>query len=118
VSLSTHVLDAVAGAPAAGVAVRLERRLSDGSWTELASGCTGPDGRLARWLAGRAALADGGLAAGVHRLTFDTGAYFAGRHVPALYPEVTITFEVRDPGEHYHLPVLLSPYAYSTYRGS
>ena len=54
----------------------------------------------------------------MHRLTFGTGGYFAGRGVPALYPEVTITFEVRDPGEHLHLPLLLSPYAYSTYRGS
>jgi 5-hydroxyisourate hydrolase len=129
VSLSTHVLDAVAGTPAAGVAVRLERRRADGGWTELASGRTGADGRLTGWLADRGALADraaladsealaDGEAAGVHRLTFDTGAYFAGRDVPSLYPEVTITFEVRDAAEHLHLPVLLSPYAYSTYRGS
>jgi 5-hydroxyisourate hydrolase len=112
VSLSTHVLDAAAGQPAAGVAVRLDRREPDGGWTELATGHTGPDGRLTHW------LPTGIPTAGVHRLSFDTGAYFAGRHVPALYPEVTITFEVRDPAEHYHLPVLLSPYAYSTYRGS
>jgi len=112
VSLSTHVLDAAAGRPAGGVAVRLERRGPDGTWTELARGRTGPDGRLADWLP--AAVP----AAGVHRLSFDTGAYFAGRNVAALYPEVTITFEVCDAAEHYHLPVLLSPYAYSTYRGS
>jgi 5-hydroxyisourate hydrolase len=112
VSLSTHVLDAAAGRPAAGVAVRLERRGPDGAWAELGRGQTGPDGRLSDWLPA------GIPAAGVHRLSFDTGAYFAGRNVPALYPEVTITFEVRDAAEHYHLPVLLSPYAYSTYRGS
>jgi 5-hydroxyisourate hydrolase len=123
VSLSTHVLDAMAGTPAAGVAVRLERRLANGGWTELASGRTGADGRLTGWLADgesadREAAAAGEPAAGVHRLTFDTGAYFAGRDVPSLYPEVTITFEVRDAAQHLHLPVLLSPYAYSTYRGS
>ena len=110
-SLSTHVLDAAAGRPAAGVAVRLARR-GDGGWTTVAAGRTGPDGRLADW------LPDGEPAAGVCRLTFDTGAYFAGRGVPSLYPEVTVTFEVRDAAEHLHLPVLLSPYAYSTYRGS
>lgn len=111
-SLSTHVLDAAAGRPAAGVAVRLDRRDADGGWTELASGRTEANGRLTGWLSG------GEPAAGVHRLTFDTGAYFADRGLATLYPEITVTFEVRDPAEHYHLPVLLSPFAYSTYRGS
>ena len=110
-SLSTHVLDAALGGPAAGVAVRLERH-GDGSWTTVATGHTGTDGRLAGW------LPEGEPAAGLCRLTFDTGAYFAGRGVPAFYPEVTVTFEVRDAAEHLHLPLLLSPYAYSTYRGS
>jgi 5-hydroxyisourate hydrolase len=112
VTLSTHVLDATLGRPAAGVAVRLEARGDGGTWTPVATGHTGTDGRLDSWLPA------GEPAAGVHRLTFGTGAYFAGRGIPALYPEVTITFEVRDAGEHLHLPVLLSPYAYSTYRGS
>jgi 5-hydroxyisourate hydrolase len=116
VSLSTHVLDATLGRPATGVSVRLDRRDgdggNDGAWAPVASGRTGPDGRLAGW------LPDGEPAAGIYRLTFGTGAYFAGRGVSALYPEVTITFEVRDPAEHFHLPILLSPYAYTTYRGS
>ncbi|MGH3155540.1 MAG: hydroxyisourate hydrolase [Streptosporangiaceae bacterium] len=111
-SLSTHVLDAAIGQPAAGVPVRLERRGDDGGWTELASGCTGPDGRLSGW------LAEGEPAAGVCRLVFDTGAYFAARDVASLYPEVAITFEVGPADQHYHLPLLLSPFAYSTYRGS
>lgn len=111
-SLSTHVLDAALGRPAAGVGVRLERREAGGDWTGLATGRTGPDGRLSDW------LPDGEPAAGVHRLVFDTGAYFATRDVQAFYPEVTVTFEVRCAAEHYHLPVLLSPFAYSTYRGS
>jgi 5-hydroxyisourate hydrolase len=111
-SLSTHVLDSARGQPAAGVAVRLDRRDPDGGWTELASAQTGPDGRLSGW------LPDGQLAAGVHRLTFGTGGYYASQGVATLYPEVTVTFEVSDQGAHYHLPVLLSPYGYSTYRGA
>lgn len=112
-SLSTHVLDAALGRPAAGVAVRLERRGDGGTWTAVgATGHTGSDGRLAGW------LPEGEPATGVHRLTLDTGGYFARRGVAALYPEVTITFEVRDAAEHFHLPVLLSPHAYTTYRGS
>jgi len=112
VSLSTHVLDAALGRPAAGVGVRLDRREDDKSWAEVATGRTGPDGRLSGW------LPDGEPAAGVYRLVFDTGGYFATRDVQAFYPEVTVTFEVRCAAEHYHLPVLLSPFAYSTYRGS
>lgn len=111
-SLSTHVLDTAAGQPAAGVEVRLDRRDPGGGWTELASGQTGPDGRLS------GLLPDGQPTAGVHRLTFGSGGYFARRGVATLYPEVSITFEVSDAGRHYHLPVLLSPFGYSTYRGS
>lgn len=101
-SLSTHVLDAVSGRPAAGVPVRLER---DGS--VLAEAVTDDDGRV-RDL--------GPLAAGAHRLTFDTAAWFGD--TPAFYPEVTIAFTVTDPAAHHHVPLLLSPFAYSTYRGS
>ena len=110
-TLSTHVLDAARGRPAAGVAVRLDRR-EDRSWTAVAEGATDGDGRLRDW------LPPGQPDRGVHRLTFDTGAYFAAREVPCFHPEVTVTFTVDDPGEHYHVPLLLSPYAYSTYRGS
>ncbi|GAA2890460.1 hydroxyisourate hydrolase [Streptosporangium fragile] len=102
-SLSTHVLDAALGRPAAGVAVRLEK---DGR--VLAEGVTDADGRIKGWSCGP----------GVHRLVFDTGAYFAAREVDAFYPRVSIDFTVRDPGEHHHVPLLLSPFAYSTYRGS
>ncbi|HEY2577334.1 MAG TPA: hydroxyisourate hydrolase [Streptosporangiaceae bacterium] len=111
-SLSTHVLDATLGRPAADVAVRLDRRGSGGEWAEVATGRTGPDGRLADW------LPDSEPATGVYRLTFGTGDYFAARGVATLYPEVTVTFQVRDADGHFHLPLLLSPYAYSTYRGS
>ncbi|HEY3735373.1 MAG TPA: hydroxyisourate hydrolase [Streptosporangiaceae bacterium] len=110
-TLSTHVLDAALGQPAADVPVRLERH-EGGNWVTVAAGVTGADGRLADW------LPDGGLAAGMHRLTFDTGAYFGGRGVTAFYPEVVVTFRIDDAAGHYHLPLLLSPFAYSTYRGS
>jgi len=108
-SLSTHVLDATAGRPAVGVTVRLESRTGDG-WREVATGSTDDDGRLRDWLPA------GTPGTGVHRLVFDTGAYFADR--PKFYPEVVVVFEVGSPDEHYHVPILLSPFAFSTYRGS
>ncbi|HWC84488.1 MAG TPA: hydroxyisourate hydrolase [Pseudonocardiaceae bacterium] len=107
-SLSTHVLDATRGTPAAGVAVRVESRV-DGCWQPSATGVTDADGR-ARDL--------GHPGVGSHRITFDTGEYFDRLGVAAFYPEVTITFEVRDADAHHHVPLLLSPYAFSTYRGS
>lgn len=102
--LSTHVLNAVTGTPAAGIAVTL----TDRGGALLASATTDDDGRIG-------SLA-GDLAPGVYRLTFDTGSYFTG--TPTFYPEVTITFEVTTGSVKYHVPLLLSPFAYSTYRGS
>ena len=111
-TLSTHVLDATAGRPAAGVPVRLERRGPDG-WSQAGQGRTGADGRL-----GLAGGAGPGFEPGVYRITFGSGAYFGARGTASFYPEVTVTFEMTGRGEHYHVPLLLSPYAYSTYRGS
>ena len=112
-TLSTHVLDATTGRPAAGVQVRLEHA-SDGGWTPAAHGQTDADGRLR--------LAGGGGGAefepGVYRITFATGPYFGARGTASFYPEVTITFEMTGRDDHYHVPLLLSPFAYSTYRGS
>ena len=110
--ITTHVLDTARGRPAEGVGIVLERRSADG-WSEEGRGATDADGRC------RSLLPDGsGLDAGVYRLVFDTGAYFRARGQEAFYPSVSIAFEVRNPGEHYHVPLLLSPYGYSTYRGS
>jgi 5-hydroxyisourate hydrolase len=107
-TLSTHVLDAVSGRPAAGVRVTLERHDDGGPWTELATATTDDDGRSR-------AFPD--LHPGVHRLVFDTEAHFAATGRSGFYPEVAISFRVTgDP--HYHVPLLLSPFAYSTYRGS
>lgn len=103
-SLSTHVLDAATGRPAAGVPVRLER---DGA--VVARAVTDADGRVG-------ALGD--LVAGVHRIVFDTAAHFAATATTGFYPEVVVAFTVTDPGQHHHVPLLLSPFAYSTYRGS
>ena len=107
-SLSTHVLDATTGRPAEGVVVRLEEHV-DGSWRHVAEARTNADGRIA-------SLGDPG--AGTHRIHFDTGRYFAAAGVETFYPEVTVTFTVLDAAAHHHVPLLLSPFAFSTYRGS
>ena len=110
--ITTHVLDISIGRPAANVAVTLETQLPGGEWSELARGATDADGRLRDWAVPQA------LPAGIYRLIFDTKTYFAVRNVASLYPQVVIVFEVRDAQEHYHIPLLLSPFGYSTYRGS
>jgi 5-hydroxyisourate hydrolase len=109
-SLSTHVLDAGSGRPATGVPLALDRRAA-GSWQRLGAGHTDDDGRCA-------AIAPEHLEAGTYRLVFDTGAYFAATGVAGFYPEVTVVFTVTEPERHHHVPLLLSPFAYSTYRGS
>jgi 5-hydroxyisourate hydrolase len=110
--LTTHVLDTARGRPAAGLPVRLERQQGDGRWFELAVRATNADGRVPDLLPAAA------LVAGIYRLTFHTGAYFAGQGVAGFYPYAIVVFEVQDPDQHYHVPLLLSPFGYSTYRGS
>ena len=111
-AVTTHVLDAATGSPAVGVAVLLERRDDAGDWVELGHAVTDDDGRCR-------ALGPGTSTPGVHRLTFGTGAWFAATGRETFYPEVVVTFAVSDPERaHHHVPLLLSPFAYSTYRGS
>jgi 5-hydroxyisourate hydrolase len=110
-SISTHVLDTSAGRPAAGLAVRLDR-LDAGVWSELSRGETNADGRIA------ALVPTGTSAAGTFRLTFEVAAYFAAREQETFYTTIAIDFVVRDAAQHYHVPLLLSPFGYSTYRGS
>lgn len=105
--LSAHVLDAAAGLPAAGVAVDLR----SGAGDLLASAVTDNDGRVGD-------LGPDRLDAGTYAVTFGTGAYFAGRDTECFYPEVTVRFAVVAEQAHYHVPLLLSPYSYTTYRGS
>ena len=104
-SVSTHVLDTVAGRPAAGIAVRL---LAGDDL--LAEGVTDRDGRVR--------LTEDATGVGTHRLVFATGPWFAEQGRDAFYPEVVLTFVVHEPAEHHHVPLLLAPFAYSTYRGS
>jgi 5-hydroxyisourate hydrolase len=110
-SISTHVLDITRGRPAQGVPVTLEKK--DGaSFARVTSGATDADGRV------KELVPEGQLTEGTYRITFDTGAYFGGLGVEGFYPEATISFVVRDANAHYHVPLLLSPFGYSTYRGS
>jgi 5-hydroxyisourate hydrolase len=110
--ITTHVLDTARGRPAAGVPVTLEARVESG-WALVGRGTTDADGRLRD-------LAPAGFvpAEGEYRLTFDAGAYLSAAGVQGFYTEVVVAFVVRDPASHYHVPLLLSPYGYSTYRGS
>ncbi len=110
--ITTHVLDTSRGRPAAGVPVTLEAR-GEGGWRLLGRGETDADGRLRDLLP-----AGFKLSAGDYRLTFGAGAYFAAQGSEGFYAEVVVSFVVRDPAAHYHVPLLLSPYGYSTYRGS
>lgn len=110
--ITTHVLDTSRGRPAAGVAVSLEL-LSGDEWRMIGSGTTDDDGRLRNLLDGQQDVVEG-----LYRLVFATGAYFATRGVEHFFPEVTIVFRIDDPAQHHHVPLLLSPYGYSTYRGS
>jgi 5-hydroxyisourate hydrolase len=108
-AVTTHVLDTALGAPARGVPVVLSRRDGD-AWIEVATGTTDPDGRIGD-------LTPEHVPHGRYRLVFDTAAYFTATLQPAFFPEVHVVFEVAD-GSHHHVPLLLSPFGYSTYRGS
>jgi 5-hydroxyisourate hydrolase len=107
-SLSTHVLDTSRGRPAAGMPVRLDR-YGGGTWQPVAEDFTDDDGRLKDLPA---------TEEGTYRLRFGTGQYFAAYQAETFYPEVSVVFVITDQGEHYHVPLLVSPYGYSTYRGS
>lgn len=109
--ITTHVLDTARGKPAAGILVKLERRTTEGTWTEVGRAKTDNDGRAK-------SLMSGPVENGVYRVTFDTATYFRERHVETFYPEATIVFTVTDAAQHYHVPLLLAPWGYTTYRGS
>lgn len=109
--ITTHVLDTAAGCPGRGIAIELERA-DAGSWLAVGSGVTDDDGRL------RTLTAAGALATGIYRLRFHTGPYLAGLGHAGFFPVVEIQFTVADGAQHFHVPLLLSPFGYSTYRGS
>ena len=111
--ISTHVLDTARGRAASGVPVALEILGDGGTWRALGRGETDADGRFKGLLPSGTALA-----VGEYRLTFATKAYFEATGEKGFYPEVVVRFEVRDAGQHHHVPLLLSPFGYSTYRGT
>jgi len=109
--ITTHILDVSAGVPARGVAITLEQQTSEG-WKVIGEGVTDDDGRLRDLL-----TSDAVLQIGNYRLNFEIGNYFFDRQIDCFYPQVTVAFTVFD-SSHYHVPLLLSPFGYSTYRGS
>lgn len=111
--ISTHILDVALGKPAKNVPVRLERQESSGEWRMLSSSHTDGDGRCAQLLPGNEILREG-----IYRLSFDTASYHLAKKIEGLYPSVEITFQVRAGEPHFHIPLLLSPHGYTTYRGS
>jgi len=112
-TITTHVLDTALGCPAKGISVSLERLPESGPAKQIGAGMTDLDGRI------RDLLAPGqALAAGLYRLRFQTGAYFARDGREAFYPFVEVVFLVQGTRTHYHVPLLLNPFGYSTYRGS
>ena len=110
--ITTHVLDVAQGKTAAGIPVSLDIQAPAGNWRSLGHSVTNQDGRITDLLAAEK------LEAGTYRLTFDTSSYLQQNSGNAFFPQVTIVFAVHDASQHYHIPLLLSPYGYSTYRGS
>jgi len=111
-AITTHVLDTARGRPAEGIAVKLEVRAGDG-WKLLGQGRTDANGRCNALVPENARLDPG-----TYRLVFDVGGYFGSQHTATFYEVIPIVFIIRDPEAHYHVPLLVSPYGYSTYRGS
>ena len=109
--LSVHILNQQTGKPASGVEVTLEQKQSDG-WKKLNAATTDKEGRIpALWPAQPAAAGD-------YRVVFQTGKYFSAQHQESFFPEIPVEFHITNTEEHYHVPLLLSQYGYSTYRGS
>lgn len=113
--ITSHALDTATGKPAEGLPLKLEVMGDGGVWRTIGRTTTNDDGR-APGLMTSATTTD--FVKGTYRVVFDTEAYFGRTGAPCFYPEVTVVFRVEDPSEHFHVPLLLSPFGYSTYRGS
>lgn len=111
-TISTHILDTAKGCPAEGVPLILEAR-TEGGWRSIGGGSTNADGRVVDLL-----IEGEALLVGIYRMSFETAVYFEAQAIKSFYPVVRVVFEVDDPDAHYHVPLLLSPFGYSTYRGS
>lgn len=110
--ITTHILDTARGRPASGVAVSLSLQVAD-AWQLLATGATDSNGRVTDLLPESKPLP-----AGIYKMHFETGGYFSASAQPVFYPWAEVVFSIEGDGAHYHIPLLLSPYGYSTYRGS
>jgi 5-hydroxyisourate hydrolase len=111
--ITTHVLDVAGGRPAEGISVTLSEHDNSGEWIVIGTSTTDRDGR-----AGDLLEAGTDISLGTYRLRFDTGGYFESKGIESFYPEVSVTFSVKNAQEHFHVPVLLSPFGFTTYRGS
>jgi len=109
--ITTHILDTSIGKPGAGVSIHLQKPTKNG-WENLASGVTNSDGRIPDFLASEVKLQPG-----IYSMLFDVAGYFANMEIVSFYPSIRIEFEIFDQS-HYHIPLLLNPYGYTTYRGS
>lgn len=109
--ITTHVLDTALGRPASGVQIKLYRQVEGTKLDPIATGVTDADGRVTD-------LLDGELTPGIYQLSFDVAKYFAKLGVESFYPKVDIQFDIKEASQHYHVPLLLSPFGYTTYRGS
>ena len=112
-TISTHILDTSRGQPALGVSVSLEVLNAGEGWSPLSEAVTDDDGRVKAFV-----LGEPQLSAGTYRLVFSVGQYFTSLNQKSFYPEVTVSFLIEGGAEHYHVPLLISPFGYSTYRGS
>ena len=111
-AITTHVLDTARGRPGSGIEVALQIRLN-GEWKQIGNGATDANGRCNTLTA-----VDGKIQSGTYRLLFNVGAFFLAQNTETFYTEIPIVFEVTRPEAHYHVPLLISPFGYSTYRGS
>ncbi len=112
-AITTHILDTASGKPGAGIPVVLERKTHSAGWQAIAEGMTDINGRVDDLLSTREAFLPGH-----YRLIFEIGPYFLMQSIECFFPQVTVSFVVKDPMQHYHVPLLLSPFGYSTYRGN
>jgi 5-hydroxyisourate hydrolase len=112
-TISTHILDTSRGRPAAGVSINLEVLNAGEGWSPLSQAVTDDDGRVKFFV-----LSEPQLGAGTYRLVFSVGQYFKALSEQTFYSEVTVSFLIEGGAEHYHVPLLISPFGYSTYRGS
>jgi len=110
--ITTHVLDTAKGTPAEGINIALQKPIGENQWEDIVTGVTNSDGRIPGFMS-----EDLELVPGIYRMWFDTASYFQKESITGFYPEIPVIFEIKDT-QHYHIPLLLSPFGYSTYRGS